>query len=340
MKEEKLKEVVLILIIIILSIFLVKYLNIFKYLGMIFNVLIPVFIGLIYAWIFNPLISKLSKKYNRNIICIVLFLLIIFCFGLFIYFFVPMFYKELLEFINIIPEYYTKLEIKVDDLGLKDTLDKVINYIFNNVFDYLISFGSSLFKYVGVIVVGLILGLYVSMDYEKIVSNVKRLVPKKYKRNYINLSYEVSDTVRKCVNGTLLIASFVFLLDSIVFFFIGLNSPLLLGIICGVTDLIPYVGPYIGGAIAVLVGFTESKVLGIVTLIACFIVQALENYVLQPIIMSKSIKISPILVMISLLIFGKLFGIVGMLFATPCLAFIKVILCKLVSFTNVNIFDR
>lgn len=326
MRNDKLKELVLILIAIILVVFLIKYLNIFKYLGILFTVLVPVFIGFIYAWIFNPLINRLSKKINRNIVCIMLFLVFVFLFSLFIYYLVPMFYREIMEFIELLPSVLSKIEIKVETIGLRDMLDKLIVFVVDSLPDYFISFVKGTFKYVGVIVIGLILGLYMSFDYERIVSGVYKIVPKKYKCVVINLSQDVSSTVRKCVNGTLLVALFVFLLDSICFLVIRLDSAILLGMICGITDLIPYVGPYIGGAIAVLVGFTESKRLGILCLIICLVVQVIESYVLQPVVMSKSIKISPILIIVGLLIFGKFFGIFGMIMATPILAMLKVIL--------------
>lgn len=329
MRNDKLKELVLILIAIILVVFLIKYLNIFKYLGILFTVLVPLFIGFIYAWIFNPLINRLSKKINRNIVCILLFLVFVFLFSLFIYYLVPMFYREIMEFIELLPSVLSKIEIKIETIGLRDMLDKLIVFVVDSLPDYFISFVKGTFKYVGVIVIGLILGLYMSFDYERIVSSVYAIVPKKYKCVVINLSQDVSSTVRKCVNGTLLVALCVFVLDSICFMVIKLDSAILLGMICGITDLIPYVGPYIGGAVAVLVGFTESKKLGFMCLIICFIVQCIENYVLQPIIMSKSIKISPILIIVGLLVFGKFFGIFGMIMATPILAMLKVIFTHL-----------
>jgi predicted PurR-regulated permease PerM len=236
-----------------------------------------------------------------------------------------MFYKEIMEFINLLPNLLSKIEIKVESIGLQDMLDKLILFVVNSLPNYFISFVKSTFKYVGVIVIGLILGLYISFDYKKIVNNIYSIVPRKYKCVFINLSQDVSSTVRKCVNGTLLVALFVFILDSISFFVIGLDNSLLLGIICGITDLIPYVGPYIGGLIAVLVGFTESKKLGILCLIICLIVQMIESYVLQPVVMSKSIKISPVLILVGLLMFGKFFGVFGMVLATPILAMGKVV---------------
>ncbi len=326
MKIDKLKEIVLVLIAFTLIAFLIRYLNIIKYIKIILNILIPVFIGFIYSWLFNPLIKNLSKKYNRNLVCIILFLLFILIFGLFIYYVVPLIYREIMEFIKILPDYFLSIEEGINNLGLRDYLDKLFSFIVDNVPKYFVNVVSSTFKYVGVIVIGLILGLYMSMDYEKIVKCFYDIVPKKYKCVVINLSQEVSGEVRKCVNGTLLVAGFVFLLDSICFYLLGLDSFILLGMVCGITDLIPYVGPYIGGFVAVLVGFTESRLLGILTIIGCVLVQTIENYVLQPIVMSKSIKISPVLVIIGLFVFGNLFGVIGMVFATPVLAILKVIL--------------
>lgn len=331
MRNDKLKEVVLVLIAFILIVFIIKYLKIFNYLFLILSILIPVFIGFIYAWLFNPLVRKLSRKFNRNVVCIVLFLLFILIVFLFLYLLIPIFYKEVLEFIVKLPSLFGNFEQRIDNMGFKVYLDKVLVFLVDNVPGYLINFLSSLVKYLGVIGIGLILGLYLSMDYEKVIKNICFLVPKKYKCVGINLILEVSDEVHKCVNGTLFVAFCVFVMDSLSFLFIGVDAPLLFGVLCGITDLIPYIGPYIGGIVVVLVGFTESRIVGILTIIAVIVVQSIENYILQPIVMSKSIKISPALIIIGLLIFGNLFGIIGMIIATPCVAVIKVIMVHLVS---------
>ena len=117
----------------------------------------------------------------------------------------------------------------------------------------------------------------------------------------------------------------VFICDSIGFAIIGLQAPILFGLFCGLTDLIPYIGPYIGGICAVIIGFSQSTFIGVMTLIICVIVQIMENFVLQPIIMSKTMKLHPVTIIIGLLIFEHFFGIVGMILATPIIALIKVI---------------
>ncbi|MBQ8659581.1 MAG: AI-2E family transporter [Bacilli bacterium] len=324
MKYNKLKELVLFLISIILVIFIVKYLNIISILGTFFKLMIPVFIGFIYAWLVNPLINKLSVTHKRNFICVSLFLFIILVLITFLYLLVPTVYKEVHELVDMLPDLVGLLQSKFSVIGFN--FEKMSSILLSEVPLYIVELVKRIFSFLGILGVGLIIGLYISFDYDKVIESILSLIPRKIKCIFITISQEVSVNVRKCVNGTLLIAFFVFLLDTIGFMILGLDASLLLGMVCGITDLIPYIGPYIGGALAVLVGFTESKKLGFMTLGVCFVVQSIENYILQPFIMSKSIKISPIFIIIGMIIFGELFGIAGMILATPFVAMIKVFL--------------
>ena len=162
-------------------------------------------------------------------------------------------------------------------------------------------------------------------DFNNINDYLMKFIPKKYKNDVSTLITEMGQEVRKCVNGTLLVAFMVFVGDSIGFIAVGLKAPILFGLLCGITDLIPYIGPYIGGIAAVIVGFSQGTFIGIVTTIIVIIVQLLENYVLQPIVMSKTMKLHPVTIMLGLLIFGYFFGIVGMILATPTIALCKVV---------------
>ena len=76
---------------------------------------------------------------------------------------------------------------------------------------------------------------------------------------------------------------------------------------------------------AVIVGFSQGTITGIAVLIVCIIVQLIENYILQPVVMSKTTQLHPVTIMIGLLVFGHYFGILGMVIATPCIALLKVI---------------
>ena len=98
------------------------------------------------------------------------------------------------------------------------------------------------------------------------------------------------------------------------------------GLFCAITNIIPYVGPYIGGVPAVIVGLSISPMTGLFALIAVVIAQLLESYFLQPVVMGKTMKLHPVTIMIGLLIFGHFFGIIGMILATPVISILKTIL--------------
>ena len=95
--------------------------------------------------------------------------------------------------------------------------------------------------------------------------------------------------------------------------------------LCGITDLIPYVGPYIGGAVAVIVGFAQSPITGIFVLIVTVLVQLVENNILQPVVMSKTMQLHPVTIIVGLLVFQHFFGILGMILCTPTIALLKVV---------------
>ena len=183
---------------------------------------------------------------------------------------------------------------------------------------------------------GLIIGIYMLIDYDSICKFIKELFPKEWQDDVHKLSTRMSSEARKCVNGTFLVALMVLVCDSVGFALVGLNAPVLFGFFCGITDLIPFIGPYIGGATAVIVGFTQSPLIGIGTLIICVIVQIVENYILQPIVMGRASSLHPVIIIVSLLIFGHFFGMIGMIIATPTITILRVIVEFTIEKINMN----
>jgi predicted PurR-regulated permease PerM len=112
---------------------------------------------------------------------------------------------------------------------------------------------------------------------------------------------------------------------------IGLGIPFAvpLAVFSGLLGLIPAVGAYIGAAPAVIVGFFQSPLTGILILIYFIVYQQVENYVIQPRIMKNAVNLSPVAVVISTLVFGSLAGFAGAVLALPAAATIKVILVEL-----------
>ena len=334
--------IVMIVAIILCGIVILKSLNVWNILLTFLKVLSPLFIGFVIAWLFNPIVKKLHKKGIPRIVGSILVYAV---FLIFIYVFlrilVPTLYTQINELVATLPSILDKFSNFADDLinqisisgidltGFRDNLfDSVGGFLVdftNSLPTSLIGILGSFASGLGTILISLVIGLYMLFDFDAISKHFLKLVPNKNKYEIEVLITDIGKEVRKTISGTLLVAFMVFVCDTIGFAIIGLNAPLLFGIFCGLTDLIPYIGPYIGGAAAVIVGFSQGTITGIAVLIICVIVQLLENYVLQPIVMSKTTHLHPVTIMIGLLVFAHYFGIIGMIIATPCIALLKVI---------------
>ncbi len=309
----------------------------------ILSVLSPFFIGFVLAWILNPIVNKLEKKKMPRVVgSMLVYAIMILSIALFVGYMLPVIYDQIQVLIRNLPSIFNEVEIfmnnivsrlgnidGVDFVSIKNQIFTTITGSFNNFMTSLpntiMGMVGNLFSSLVTICFGLVIGLYMLIDFDSINGHLLNLLPKKNRFEASLLITNISTEVRKSVNGTLLVASMVFVCDSLGFFFIGLQAPLLFGLLCGITDLIPYVGPYIGGIVAVIVGFAQSPLIGILSLIIVVVVQMVENNILQPIVMSKTTELHPVTIIVGLLLFEHFFGIVGMILCTPCMSLVKVV---------------
>lgn len=339
----KLLFIVLIISIVLVAVMLCREIGIFRFIGNVLSVISPLFIGFIVAWLFNPLVNKMTKKgMSRIIASIIVYIIFILFLVVFFRVFIPIIYNELNELIGTIPSivsditnFINDIFNKIDDAqgfdinsikdGILDAITAYGNSISSNLPTTIMNIMGSLFSGLGSIFFGLIIGLYMLFDFDNVTVLFLKLIPSRHQMEIAGLLDKIGVEVRKTVNGTLLVACMVFVCDTIGFSIIGLKSALLFGLFCGITDLIPYIGPWLGTAVATVVGLTQSPLVGLGVLIIAVIVQMIESYVLQPVVMSKATNLHPVTIICGLLIFGHFFGIVGMILATPIMSIIKVI---------------
>ena len=308
------------------------------------KILTPLFIGYIIAWLFHPLVNFLHRNgFKKGLAVVIVYLGFIALLYLFLSMLVPTVINQFNDLVSSIPNIFNSLKGFINEFfaNIKNispsTINNIRNGIYNNIGHFMngivkdlpntaISLIGSLFSGLGTFVISLIIGFYMLFDFDSIKKHFIKLIPKKYRYEISELTEEVGTQLRKYVNGVFGVASIILVGCSIGFAIIGLKAPLLFGMFCGITDLIPYIGPYIGGAAAVVVGFSQSPLTGILALVVIIIFQTLESYIIQPIVMSKTMKLHPVTILIGLTVFGAFFGIVGMVLATPIIAFMKIIL--------------
>jgi len=317
--------------------------SILSFIGKIIAVISPLFIGWFVAWLLNPLVKKLvSKGVKRALAVVFAYLLMLIIIGIIVGFTIPQLGDQISDIVSAVPkitadikEWIDGIFVKLSNLSLEnlDTvkasfLAKIENYsnsIQTNLPETAMNIVSALVSGIGKIAISLILGFYILFDFDKVTEGFLSLFPKKIKSDVVYLMDKLNDSLYSFVSGTLWLSLLLFVVSIIGFSIIGLNAPVLISFICVITNLIPYIGPYMGAAVAGAIGFAESPLIGILTLVFILIVQTIDGQVLNPIVMSKKMNLSPITIIISLLIFEYMFGIIGMVIATPVVAILKII---------------
>ena len=277
---------------------------------MVISLVSPLFFGMIISWILKPLVEKI--KINRVVTTIFLYILII---GLIIFLIIRILPIMILEVKNIIPlfkrivEKNTIINSIYRNLNIKKMLEgilKSVNYCINNIFSIVLN-----------TIYSFIFGFYFLIRKNQV--SYFKFIPKKLRIN-------INDNLRLYIKSLLIDTLFMFITFSILFYIIGLKSSILFAVLCAITNIIPYIGPYLGGIPAVIIGLSMNYKMGLLVLIIVIIVQMVENNIVQPLIVSKNVDLNPIYILIGLIVFGKIFGIIGMILSTPIIIVSKEII--------------
>ncbi len=328
----------------ILGLFL-YYTNLTNFIGDLTVALIPFFIGFFICWLMMPVSEFISKKFKikssiANFISIIIS--IIFLLGFF-FVIVPLMILQIITlskdlptiatgFIKNLPQLFSFLNIDISHFVtnilnvssvelinyLKESLSFItdaIQFIFNGA----ISFVSIIIK----IILGYIIAFYFMGSMKSFVKSILNLTgPNNIKRKKLVL--DMSKVLFSYIRGVIIISSFVAIIMTIGVSILGISSPLLFGIISGITNIIPYLGPVLGGIPLFIVALSMGINKAILSIVLILIVQVIESNLLQPKVMSKSVNLHPVTIIVGLLVLGKLFGIIGMIVATPVLSMVSV----------------
>ena len=327
------------------AIIILKEIKILTFIFSILKIISPLFVGFIIAWLLDPIVTYLNKKGVRRILgSLICYVVIIGLLLLVVSSLVPVLYEQINDFVTTtIPSLYDSTKTWLSDFFVNfenidgfdatatqaDIFKKLESYatgLTSTLPSLIVNGAKAIFSGLGSFGVGLVIGFFLLLNMDENVENLYLLIPKKYREETRRLLYSLNIPLKKFVQGALLDCSVIFVINAIGFSIIGLKAPLLFALFCAITNVIPYVGPYIGGAPAVIIGLTQSTSIGIIVLIFIVIVQALEGNLLQPLIMSKTTKLSPIVIILGLLVFGHFFGIWGMVLSTPILGVLKELL--------------
>ncbi len=169
---------------------------------------------------------------------------------------------------------------------------------------------------VGVFLV-LVVGVYVALKPSFYVDAALRLVPVPRRERYREVARAIAHALRRWLVGRLVAMATIGVLVAVGLSIIGVPYPLAFGFIAAVFEFVPYVGPVAAAIPALLVALAQSPVMALVTIILFVAVQAIENYVLTPMVEHRAVHLGPAVLVSTQVLLGVLFGGLGVLLATP-----------------------
>jgi predicted PurR-regulated permease PerM len=307
----------------------------------------PFFTAYAFAWVFKPIPDILQGWGIRKLWSVALTFLFLFLVTYLVFnAFIPVLLDQIISFVDNIPSMFKgiekwsidlikranelNLDINVDDYTTSiqsyfEELPAVITSGVTGVFSIVTSVSAFIYNIVFI----LTLGFYIMIDMERFNSLMHRLIPKKQRQEVLEVLVEISISVRGYVNSFSVISVIVFTLCLVGFSIVGLPSAMVLALIIGITNIVPYIGPIVGGIPAIIVALTMGWDKAIIVLIIVVVVQQFDSLVLKPLLMGKQTRLHPLLILLGLLLFGKLWGITGFIIAAPVVSTIKIVLVHL-----------
>ena len=190
-------------------------------------------------------------------------------------------------------------------------------------------FFSGVFGAVGNVLIITFVGIYFAAKPMLYIDGLVTLVPPSKRARARAVLEEIGRTLAQWLVGKAASMVLVGTLTAVGLSMLGVPLALILGIIAGLLDFIPYLGPLMAGVPAVLIAFSDSPTLALYTLALFGAIQLVEGYLLQPLIEQKTVSLPPALTIVMQVLFGTLFGLAGVALATPLTAVLAVLVTML-----------
>lgn len=324
---------------------------IFKKYSIVGDTVWALFVGMMLAFAINPLVNKLEEKnIKRQYGVLIVYFSIFIILGILLVIVVPKTVQEISKLFAEIPgmvdKFGTEFSNFADSMSksfnipgsenngdiikkLQESLESSIDVIqaqalkrLKNVASGMYTVFSKVLRFILVI----IFSFYFTVDKDKFKNIVKRNLPSKHKDDILYLSERINTALLDFVKGRLLMALFVGFATMVYLLVLGVDFAIVIGMITTVADIIPYIGPFMGFLPAVLFAFMDSPIKAMWVAIFFLIVQWAENNVLAPKLLGDKTGLNPIVILISIIIGGGMFGVLGMMLAVPAVSILIILL--------------
>lgn len=334
--------------------------------GSIITILMPFIIGFSIAYLLSPAVVYIENKISRYIKILerrkrikrlLAMLITYFVFvGFLVWFMIvvlPQFYQSILRLFDQFAKGYSEYQEQIDEIAsaldlskyldlaaleqidfsninlsnISSVLTKIIPIIFSKAY----TFTSSIFKFF----IGIIISIYVIYDKEKFLEGSRKLlyvlIPEKHIEKVMIFLGESNQIFKSFFVGKTLDSIIIGFLCFIGLILMGNPYPIVISVIVGTTNMIPYFGPFLGAIPAVFITIIYSPTMALWLILFIFALQQFDGLILGPKILGDSTGIQPFWVLLAIIVGGALFGVLGMLLGVPTFSVIYTLSKRLIN---------
>lgn len=327
----------LLLLLIVIFVFLKLQALWMPVLNILLSVIIPFIIAAFITYLLHPVVEKLHETgLHRGIAVFIIYFLFFGGAGFSLYKGIPAIIHQLRDLAENAPQFANQyrrwidviqektstwpdgIQTRIDDgiFAVEGALDSLLSRVINSLLNVL--------NYAVIIAVIPFISFYLLKDFTIMKKAVWYLTPRSWRKEGLLFLRDIDKSLGSYIRGQLLVCAAIGTISSLLFWVFGMRYPLLLGLIIGVTNIIPYFGPIIGAVPAVIIATTLSVKMIVITVGIIIVLQFLEGNILSPLIVGRSLHMHPLLIMLALLAGGEAGGILGLIIAVPILAVLKV----------------
>ncbi len=333
------------LTIIIGIIFIYFFYLMWKKYNIITDMIYTILISIVLAYLINPMVDYLEKyKMKRGIAVLFIYAIILGIILILSFIIIPKTGREIKRLFKLLPDYFHSISKAIDNFYIKyyesmdnmptifQSLDEIIitnmekleNSISINISKFIDGIIITFSKIISLILIP-ILTFYFIRDKDYFKEKAYFMLPRDYREEIKGLIIEIDMILGQFIRGKLLLALYVGIATTILLLLFKIDFALIIGLITGIADIIPYLGPFLGFLPAVFFAFLYNPMKALWVGLSFLGIQWVENNVLAPKIIGKNIGIHPITVLLALVLGGGIFGVFGMILSIPFIATVKIL---------------
>ncbi|WP_239575233.1 AI-2E family transporter [Geomicrobium sediminis] len=307
------------------------------------TVFAPLALAGVLFYLFRPVVKLLARKMPKVLAITVIYLVFIGLMTLLVILVGPEIQRQFYSLVDVAPRFINQAQNWFNDFMQSDimqrfqenetfSLEEIIQNVGNYLSDAFADIGSNIASFIGaitsaVIVIAIVpfILFYMLKEGEKAPQQILRLLPSKQRNEGKRILSDMDGALANFIQGQIIVSFCVGVLVYIAYLIIGIEYSLVLALIAMFTNLIPFIGPWIGTAPGVIVALFDGWLTAIAVIVAVVIIQQFESIFISPQVMGRKLQIHPITVIFILLVAANFAGIIGMLLAVPTYAVAKVI---------------